>query len=128
MESLSIDALLQWFEEQGITVIVSDCGEDWGRYYLRYGLVIIAPRLRDAQKLAVLLHEAHHVQRGDDGHQPLKVEQGINEKVAAALIDPSKYMEAEERFGWHSGAIASELDVPKWVVKAYRRSLERIAA
>ncbi|MDO5758978.1 MAG: hypothetical protein Q4P24_16200 [Rhodobacterales bacterium] len=89
------------------------------RVYLRRGMTA-------GQQLATLAHELEHARRGDDGHQGRAVEDTINEKVAAQLISVSEYASAERLHGGHSGAIALELDLPRWVVSAYRRRLWRV--
>lgn len=125
---MTIDALLEWCFEQGITVSIGDVGTDWGRYYRARRSIVLSRALSQRQRLPVLLHEIAHAARGDDGHQPERIERRINEEVSLTLIDPRAYVAAEERFGWSTGAIAAELELPRWVVQAYRRVLARTAA
>ena len=115
-----------WMAAHGVTVVEVDMpGTMWGCYCLRDRAVALRPGLTDTQRRATLLHEAQHVLREDDGHQDRKVEDRINEAVACQMIDLMEYARAETEYGWNSGAIAAELGVPKWAVKAYRRILDR---
>ena len=121
-----MDDLDLWFAAHGVVVVEVDMsGPRWGWYSMRDGIVAVRRGLLDCQRRAVLLHEAQHVLRGDDGHQSQCVEDRIDETVAGQLIDLVEYARAEDEYGWNSGAIAAELGVPKWVVQAYRRALTR---
>ena len=89
--------------------------------------IALHPDLLERQKLPVLLHEALHHSRQDQGHQSPAVEARIDEQVALMLVDPVDYAFCESQFGWSTGGIAAELDLPRWVIQAYRRSLARAA-
>ena len=118
--------LIQRFEDEGITVLETDAGMGDGEvaWYSRSArTVAIRPGLLERQRVPALLHEYFHHCRGDDGPQPAWVEARIDEEVAELLVDPRAYAEAEERFGWSTGGIAHALEVPRWVVEAYRRVL-----
>lgn len=115
-----------WMAAHGVTVVEVDMpGTMWGCYCLRDHAVVLRPGLTDRQRRAALMHEAQHVLRGDDGHQSQRVEDRIDETVACQMISLMDYARAETEYGWNSGAIAAELDVPKWAVRAYRRILDR---
>ena len=64
-----------------------------------------------------------HAERGDDGPQPAAVEARINRAVACRLVTVAEYAAAEALAGPGVGALAVELDVPVWVVEAFRRTL-----
>lgn len=73
-----------------------------------------------------LMHELIHAHRGDNGHQAESVEKAIDRMVARMLITEQEYELAERISGGRgSGAIAVELDLPHWVVAAYRAELRQ---
>ena len=121
-----MDDMDLWMAAHGVTVVEVDMlGTMWGCYCLREHAVALRPGLTDMQRRAALMHEAQHVLRGDDGHQGRRVEDRINETVACQMVDLMEYARTETEYGWNSGAIAVDLGVPKWVVQAYRRVLDR---
>lgn len=97
---------------------------DWASYSKDLHAVLISPLLTGSQRRAALMHELIHVRRGDDGHQDERTERAINREVAATLITPQDYARAEALHGPSTQAIAVELDVPFWVVGAYRETLK----
>lgn len=72
-----------------------------------------------------LAHELEHARRGDVGHQDECVEEFINEKVALKFVDALTYMRLEKIYGCEPGMIAEELDLPRWVIEAWQRLLNR---
>ena len=121
-----MDDMDLWMAAHGVMVVEVDMpGTMWGCYCLSSHTVALRPGLTSAQRMATLLHEAQHVLREDDGHQDRKVEDRINEAVACQMIDLMEYARAETEYGWNSGAIAADIGVPRWVVEAYRRVLDR---
>jgi hypothetical protein len=125
MTGISEDALTVWLAGQGVTVVEVDGGDDLGWYDLHAHAVALRRDLLPSQRVPVLMHECYHVARGDDGHQSHRVEEWIDEQVACRLISLPDYARAEQEYGWNSGAIAAELGLPKWCVRAYRRALEK---
>lgn len=119
------EALTAWLAGEGFTV-VSFMGDGalWGYTSLEHREVGLWEGLRQFQVEPTLLHECLHVHRGDHGHQAQAVEDRIDEQVARLLVDPREYALAEERYGWHTGGIAVALDLPRWVIQAYRRHLQ----
>lgn len=83
----------------------------------------LSHRLPDHAIIPCLLHELEHAEAGHFGHQDAAVEDRINERVAEVLISAEDYARAEALAGGSSGGIAVELDLPRWVVSAYRRRL-----
>ena len=122
---MTFDSVVQALEDQGVTVVETLEGMDGrvGWYSHRARVIGIHPDLLERQKLPVLLHEAIHHWCAHEGHQDAATERRIDERVAELLVDPVEYAEAEERFGWSTGGIAHALEVPRWVVEAYRRVL-----
>lgn len=88
-------------------------------------LIIIDPRLSGMHTLATLAHEYIHARHGHDGPQPEAVERRVDEQAAMLLVSPVLYEQAEALYGPHPGAIGKELGVPRWVVEAWQRVLER---
>lgn len=126
MERPTYDSLLGECERLGVAVMPAHLSvEIDGAYIKRNSVILLDKNLADFERVPVLLHEMVHVERQDNGHQSARVERWIDEQVALRLIDPFEYAHAESELGWHTGGIAAELDVPRWVVQAYRRVLER---
>ncbi len=110
----------------GVVVREADLPEGmWGHYSRPLGVISISRELSTSARLATLLHELAHHERGDDRCQSPEVEARINEDVARALISPAEYALAERLHEGRTGAIALELDLPRWVVSAYRAPLWR---
>ena len=123
---IELNALLDQLAREGVRVMRAELPGDMdGAYMLRSRTILLDTELRDWQVLPVLLHETMHWHRGDDGPQCERVERQIDETVARLLVDPDAYRLAEARYGWHTGGIATELDLPRWVIQAYRRTIER---
>lgn len=120
----SLDALAQQCADQGIIV-------SWARLPAgRRGLYVLSTRtiylrhdMPDRLAVPTLMHEMCHAERGDDGPQPAAVEARIDRAVAHRLISVGDYRAAEAAVGPHPGAIAVALDLPRWVVDAYRSAL-----
>ena len=72
-----------------------------------------------------LAHELEHVRRGDNGRQDEYVESFIDEKVALRFVDSEAYVKLETAYGADPGAIGEELDLPRWVIEAWQRLLNR---
>lgn len=124
--SEQLNQLIGYCSEEGISIIeVPLPGTLTGAYDLRAGVIYLRRGMTIPQQLATLAHEIRHHELGHDGHQPDCVEQAINEQVAGWLISEPEYALAERLCGGHSGAIAVELDLPRWVVSAYRKRFWR---
>jgi hypothetical protein len=125
----TLDALLDHCAGEGLHVLRAELpGDVDGAYLIRSRTILLADALEDWELPPTLAHEIRHHERQDDGPQARKIEEAIDEDVAGLFIDPMEYRWAEERCGWHTGGIAVELDVPMWVVRAYRRALEKAVA
>lgn len=94
-----------------------------GAYFLPTRTVYLREDMTDVVAVPTLLHELEHASRGDDGHQERVVEARIDRTVACRLITPQEYAEAEGVVGCSSTAIAAELGLPRWVVRAFRQTL-----
>lgn len=82
-------------------------------------------RLPVASMACTLAHELEHARRGDTGRQDEYVESFIDEKVALRFVDSEAYARLEEVYGCEPGVIAEELDLPRWVIEAWQRLLNR---
>lgn len=125
MGTLNEEALHDYLSREGISVVETDLGGIWGYYMRSQARIYIQSGMCTGHRLATLCHEAIHHYRGDSGPQPLSVEREIDEQVAQLLVDPVDYAFFESQLGWHAGGIAAELELPVWVVRAYRRVLRR---
>ena len=120
-------ALLDQAAGEGINILEAQLpGDTWGLYVRGSLTIYLQSGMTTTQRVATLLHElAHHV-AGHDGHQSQGVEDQINEGVALLLVDPVEYAFWESQLGWSTGGIAHALEVPRWVVEAYRRTLGNV--
>lgn len=122
--SEQLRALAEAAHDEGLTILERPLPHGLsGAYDLRAGIIYLRRGLSMPHQVAVLAHELEHHRRGDDGHQGEATEARINQAVARWLISPAEYALAERITGGHSGAIALELDLPRWVVSAYRTRL-----
>lgn len=101
--------------------------DDWGLYIRREKLILLRAGMTTPQRLAALTHETIHHYAGHDGHQSAATEARVNREVAKILISPDDYRLAERLHHGSAAGIAYELDLPLWVVDAYRENLERVA-
>lgn len=91
-----------------------------GVYIKSRNLILIRKNMPERHKLAVLAHEYIHYLRGHDGHQDEATERIVDEKAARMLISDREYASAENLVGPDPRAIAIELDLPLWLVEAWR--------
>lgn len=83
-------------------------------------------RLPDHHAAPTLAHELIHARRGDsECATDTLAEQMIDQRVARRWISRAAYARLEHEYGGDVWMIADSLDVPVWVVQAYRRVLER---
>lgn len=107
---------------------------DWARlpqglagcYHHGARTIVLDRRLEEWQAVPVLMHETAHAAAGHDGHQAHWVEARIDRAVATTLIDAAAYRRAEALVGPHLGALATELEVPTWVVQTYQTVLSAV--
>lgn len=128
MQTITEKALIEWLTGEGFTVVEFEGSSLWGFTDHANRVVGVDAALLDRQRVPTLLHECYHVRLGHEGHQSAAVEAWINEQVAATLVDPVEYAYWEGQYGWSTGGIAAALELPRWVVDAYRRRLGRIVA
>lgn len=128
MAGIKENALLDQLRREGVTVIETELDGAWGYCDAKSRTIYLQAGMTAGHRVATLLHEAAHYFRGDDGEQPRAVEDRIDEAVARLLVDPREYAFWESQHGWHTGGTAAALDLPHWVIRAYRRTLERATA
>ena len=78
-----------------------------------------------ASMTCTLAHELEHARRGDAGRQDEYVESFIYEKVDLLFVDSEAYAKLETAYGCEPGVIAEELDLPRWIIEAWQRLLNR---
>ena len=120
----TLESLLADCNRQSITVIAAPLpGTRQGAYCHATRTIVLRRGMPDRLAVPTLMHEMCHAERGDDGPQPAAVEARINRAVACRLVTVAEYAAAEALAGPGVGALAVELDVPVWVVEAFRRTL-----
>ena len=119
------NVLTDWLHSEGITVsaAVLPAGH-WGLYDYDRRHIYVRAGMPSYYRYPALLHETQHYAAGHRGHQSARVEDQINQAVALHLVNPAEYALAEEHHGWNTRAIAVALDLPRWVIQAYRRHLQ----
>jgi Zn-dependent peptidase ImmA (M78 family) len=119
------DKRLEWLEglahAAGITIIYKPLRPDLKGYYTHSKCSItVSSQLTTAHTVGTLAHELMHALHNHEGPQPDSVEARVDRMAARLLVSPSEYAEAERLYGPHAGAIAKELDLPLWVVRAWQ--------
>jgi hypothetical protein len=95
-----------------------------GLYDVRTETIYIADNLTPTQYRCVLAHEASHAKHRDrGGHVDRYTEQRADMEAARMLISQADYVTAEILYGSDECAIARELNVMPWVIKAYKQWL-----
>lgn len=123
----SLESLTAWCDKHQVDLFMDvEMPGDWqGIYIDDLRAIYINRRTPSAWVVPVLAHETFHAAARHDGHQAAPVEARIDEAVAQAIIDPAEYRFWESQYGWSTGGIASALNLPRWVVEAYRRKLAK---
>lgn len=119
-------ALVDRLASEGVSIAEGDI-KSWGFYSRPDRLIVLRRGLTGPQRLAALTHEAIHHWAGHDGHQSAAVEAWVNRQVAQRLVATPAYIAAERLHPGSVAGIAHELDLPVWVVEAYRSMLARAA-
>lgn len=119
------DKRLEWLEgiahAAGITIIYKPLRPDLKGYYTHSKCSItVSSQLTTAHTVGTLAHELIHALHEHDGPQSDVVEARVDKLAARLLISPKEYAQAERLCGPHAGAIARELELPRWVVQAWQ--------
>lgn len=95
-----------------------------GVYDAEHNEIILSDRLSTVQRRCVLAHEISHAKHRDrGGHADRYTEQRADMEAARMLISQADYVTAEILYGNDECAIARELNVMPWVIKAYKQWL-----
>ena len=120
----SLDSLLTDCDRWRLTVALTALPRTVrGAYHHATRTIVLRAGMPEWMAVPTLMHEMEHARRGDEGPQPRSVEARIDRAVAHRLISVGDYRAAEAAVGPHPGAIAVALDLPRWVVDAYRSAL-----
>lgn len=115
--------LLDLAEREGIHVTWRDLGRRRGEYRHGPRLITLNPRMSGTLQRSTLAHELGHAWYADtwtDDPAALAMrERRANAYAARLLVDPNRYADAERLVGPHVGAIASELNVARYIVEAW---------
>lgn len=90
-----------------------------GVYWREQNKIIVDSRMPPSHQLATLAHEYVHALHCHDGCQAPDVEAWVDRKAARLLLSPVDYAVAERLHEGNLVAVACELDLPLWVVRAY---------
>lgn len=95
-----------------------------GLYDARTETIYIADNLTPTQYRCVLAHEVSHAKHQDKGgHSDRYTEQRADVEAARMLISQADYVTAEILYGNDECAIARELNVMPWIIRAYKNWL-----
>lgn len=96
-----------------------------GAYDKQGNRIYVRSHMTNRHTLGALAHEYAHARLGHDGHQSPAIEKRVDEYAAQMLVDPHEYAALEPLYEGNAASIASELDLPVWVVVAWQRSYTR---
>lgn len=120
----SLDSLLADCDRRRLTVVLATLPRTVrGAYHHATRTIVLRAGMPEWMAVPTLMHEMEHARRGDEGPQPPSVEARIDAVVARRLVTVEDYAAAELEVGCHVGALAAELEVPTWVIEAWRRTL-----
>lgn len=95
-----------------------------GVYDVERNEIILSDKLSSVQRRCVLAHEISHVKHHDIGCKTdAYTEQRADVEAARMLISQADYVTAEILYGSDGCAIARELNVMPWIIKAYKNWL-----
>lgn len=105
--------------------LVGACFELDGRAAPRWpGEIILSDKLSPVQRRCVLAHEISHAKHHDIGCKTdAYTEQRADVEAAKMLISQTDYVTAEILYGNDECAIARELSVMPWIIRAYKQWL-----
>ncbi|WP_216395963.1 ImmA/IrrE family metallo-endopeptidase [Arcanobacterium phocae] len=122
---MSIEELENFIEATGLFVTYLPGLQIPGCYVKSAKTIYLSCELhaKPTNAISVLAHEYAHHLLGHDGPQPACEEEHADRLAARLLISPTEYALAEKIHDGHIPAIADELGVTCWIVKAYQRCL-----
>lgn len=120
----SLDSLLTDCDRWRLAVVLAALPRTVrGAYHHATRTIVLRAGMPEWMAVPTLMHEMEHARRGDEGPQPRSVEARIDAVVARRLVTVEAYAAAELLVGCRVGALAAELEVPTWVIEAWRRTL-----
>lgn len=123
---MRLDEIENELAQRGVEIVPWDMPAGvWGAYDKKSSVVYYDKALTQSQRRVTLLHELIHVRRGDDGHQPDRVERLIDRQVVRMVLSQSDYIRAERLHDCDVAAMAQELDLPVWVIEGYQDHLRQ---
>ncbi|WP_216395982.1 ImmA/IrrE family metallo-endopeptidase [Arcanobacterium phocae] len=122
---MTLEELEEFIESQGVAIIYKPNMRVPGSYNHRLARIALSTSLQSMPKNAIstLAHEYAHHLLGHDGPQPPTEEERADKLAAQLIISPTEYELAEQLHDGHIPAIAEELGVTSWIVKAYQNAL-----
>lgn len=122
---MTLEELEQFIESQGVAITYKPNMRVPASYNHQLNRITLSACLQSMPRNAVstLAHEYAHHLLGHEGPQPACEEDRADRLAAQMLITPEAYARAEQLHEGHIPAIADELGVTCWIVKAYQRRL-----
>ncbi|QJC22037.1 ImmA/IrrE family metallo-endopeptidase [Arcanobacterium buesumense] len=122
---MTVEELEQFIESHGVKIVYTPQLETCGGYSKQHQTIYMPGSYQSLPKnaLSVLAHEYAHHLLGHDGPQPPTEEERADRLAAQLIISPTEYELAEKLHEGQLSAIAEELGVTTWIVKAYQRCL-----
>lgn len=97
-----------------------------GAYVHTHQLIIIDARMPPLQQYATLAHEYVHALHGHTGRQSPSMEERVDRQAARLIVNPVEYATAERLYDGNLAAIADELHLPLWAIRAYTSSMSAL--
>lgn len=95
-----------------------------GVYDAERNEIILSDKLSPIQRRCVLAHEISHAKHHDIGCKTdIYTEQRADIEAARMLMSQADYVTAELLYGSNECAIARELNVMPWIIRAYKNWL-----
>ena len=120
--TIDIEQEAKWYAKR-VVITPMQTGYQ-GLYDANTETIYMADDLTPTQYRCVLAHEVSHAKHRDrGGHADRYTEQRADMEAARMLISQADYVTAEILYGNDEYAIARELNVMPWVIKAYKQWL-----
>ena len=121
---MTLDQLICLAESHGITISWTHL-HTRAAYHHKTRTIYLdhALNTRPRHATAILAHEYIHALMGHTGPQDAHTERLVDLRAAQLLVSPAEYALAEQLHDANPHAIADELNLPLWVITAYREHL-----
>lgn len=121
-----LDRLLALADSHDLRVNWRNLGRRRGEYRHTARLITLNPHMSQTLQRSTLAHELGHAYYGDtwtDNPHILDArEKRANIYAAHLLISPLEFALAEHLVGQHTGALAKELDVARYIIEAWQHT------